>query len=91
MNEDMVLYCQKNGLEVSQNNAMNYLTSLSDKNLDGIFSAQVVEHLQPPDLINLIKLSYDKLQYGSYFIAETINPLCVMATNGSILTFPMSG
>jgi O-antigen chain-terminating methyltransferase len=80
MNEDMVLYCQKNGLEVSQNNALSYLTSLSDKTLDGIFSAQVVEHLQPAELINMVKLSYDKLQYGSYFIAETINPLCVMAT-----------
>ncbi|MCZ7356128.1 MAG: class I SAM-dependent methyltransferase [Candidatus Methanoperedens sp.] len=77
MNEDMVLYCQKNGLEVSQNNALSYLTSLSDKSLDGIFSAQVVEHLQPADLISLIKLTYDKMQYGSYFIAETINPMCL--------------
>lgn len=80
LNEDMVLYCQKNGLEVSQNNALSYLTSTSNKALDGIFLAQVVEHMQPPELINMVKLSYDKLQYGSYFIAETINPLCVMAS-----------
>jgi O-antigen chain-terminating methyltransferase len=77
MNEDMVLYCQKKGLDVSQNNALNHLTSLRDKSLDGIFSAQVVEHLQPAELISLIKLSYDKMQYGSYFIAETINPMCL--------------
>lgn len=80
MNEDMVMYCQKNGLEVNQDNALSYLTSLNDKTLDGIFLAQVVEHLQPTELINMVKLSYDKLQYGSYFIAETINPLCVMAS-----------
>lgn len=80
MNEDMVMYCQKNGLEVNQDNALSYLTSLSDKTLDGIFLAQVVEHLQPTELITMVKLSYDKLQYGSYFIAETINPLCVMAS-----------
>lgn len=80
INEDMVLFCQKNDLEVSRNNALSYLSSLSDKTLDGIFSAQVVEHLQPADLINMVKLSYNKLQYGSYFISETINPLCVMAS-----------
>lgn len=79
-NEDMVLFCKKNNLEVVEIDALSYLDSLKDKSLDGIFSSQVVEHLQPKELIYIIKLSYDKLQFGSYFIAETINPSCVFAS-----------
>lgn len=78
-NEDMVLYCRRMDLEIVQNDALNYLISLKDKSLDGIFLGQVVEHLQPEDMITLIKLCYDKLQYGSYIIVETINPLCIYA------------
>ena len=77
INEDMVLFCKKNGLEVLETDALTYLDSLKDKSLDGIFSGQVVEHLQPNELINLLKLCYDKMIYGSYFVAETINPTCL--------------
>lgn len=77
MNEDMVLFCQKNGLDVNKTDALSYLNSLENKSLDGIFSGQVVEHMQPGELIDLVKLSYDKMKYGTYFIAETINPLCL--------------
>lgn len=77
INEDMVLYCKKNGLDVEKVEALSFIRSIGDKSLDGIFSAQVIEHLQPEDLINLVKMCHDKLKYGSYFIAETINPLCL--------------
>jgi O-antigen chain-terminating methyltransferase len=77
MNEDMVLYCQKLGLDVQKAEALSYIQSMDDKSLDGVFSGQVVEHLKPLELINLVKLSYDKMKYGTYFIAETINPLCL--------------
>ena len=78
INEDMVSYCHKNGLDVQKANAINYLQALDDKSLDGVFSAQVVEHLQPEEIIYLVKLCYDKMKYGTYFIAETINPLCLV-------------
>ncbi len=83
INEDMVRYCQKNGLDVQKTDALSYLNSLEDKLLDGVFSGQVIEHLQPNDLINLVKLCYDKMKYGTYFIAETVNPLClgIFSTN----------
>ena len=77
INEDMVLFCKKNDLDVTEIDALAYLDSLKDKSLDGIFSGQVVEHLQPNELINLLKLCYDKMIYGSYFVAETINPTCL--------------
>ncbi len=77
INEDMVLYCQKNGLNVQEADALSYLQSIKDKSLDGIFSAQVIEHLQSYELINLVKMCHDKMKYGSYFIAETVNPMCL--------------
>lgn len=76
-NEDMVLFCKRNGLIVVKDDALVYLNSLEDKSLDGIFSGQFVEHLQPNELINIVKLCYDKMIYGTYFIAETINPTCL--------------
>lgn len=79
IDEDMVLYCKRLGLNVIQCDAINYLQSLKDKSIDGIFLGQVIEHLRPEELMSLIKLCYDKLQYGSYIIAETINPLCITA------------
>lgn len=83
INEDMVIYCKKNGLDAQEADAMSYLQSLRDKALDGVFSSQVVEHLQPVELINLIKLSYDKMKYGTYFVAETVNPLCLSVLTAS--------
>lgn len=77
INEDMVLYCQKNGLDVRKADALSYLRSLENKTLDGTFSSQVVEHLQPDALIALVKLCHEKMKYGTYFVAETINPLCL--------------
>ena len=79
MSEDMVLFCKKNDLDVVEADALTYLSSLKDKSLDGIFSGQFVEHLQQKELINLLELCYDKMIYGSYFVAETINPSCLYA------------
>ncbi|CAG0995542.1 MAG: class I SAM-dependent methyltransferase [Candidatus Methanoperedens sp.] len=83
INEDMVIYCIKNSLDVQKADALFYLKSLEDKSLDGVFSSQVIEHLQPVELINLIKLCYDKMKYGTYLIAETVNPLCVSVLTAS--------
>ncbi len=77
INEDMILFCKKNGLNVVENDALDYLDSLKDKSLDGIFSGQLVEHLRPNELINLLKLCYDKMIYESYLVVETINPTCL--------------
>lgn len=46
--------CQKNGLDVQKSEALSYLKSLEDKSLEGVFSGQLVEHLQPLELINLV-------------------------------------
>jgi len=75
VNEDMVKYCQSRGLDVVKADAIEYLESLEDKSLDGVFMAQVVEHLEPKYLVNLLKLCYRKLKFGYYIVIETVNPL----------------
>ena len=77
--EDMVLFCQKKGLSVLKGDAAAYLDSTEDKTLDGIFMAQVVEHLVPSDLISLIGSACRTMKFGTYIVIETINPLSVYA------------
>lgn len=52
--------------------AVTYLENV-DKT-DGIFAAQLVEHLQVSQVIRLCRLAYEKLEKGSYVIFETPNP-----------------
>lgn len=44
------------------------------KNVDGIFVCQVVEHLTIEQILELIHMAYEKLVPGSYLVMETQNP-----------------
>lgn len=81
-NEPMVSLCKDRGLNVIKGDGVDHLRSLEDNSLGGIFAAQVVEHLEGGDLIEMIRLSYQKLRTGATFIAETINPLCLTIFSG---------
>jgi 2-polyprenyl-3-methyl-5-hydroxy-6-metoxy-1,4-benzoquinol methylase len=74
---DMVLYCQEKGLDVIKEDAYVYLESLPDEALGGLFAAQVVEHLEPSCLIELVHLCQRKLRPGGILIFETPNPVCL--------------
>lgn len=75
LDEIMVDYCRSKGLEVELEDAFDYMEKLEDSSLDGIFIDQVVEHLEPAYLVRLLKLCFQKMKYGFYLIAETVNPL----------------
>jgi 2-polyprenyl-3-methyl-5-hydroxy-6-metoxy-1,4-benzoquinol methylase len=77
--DTMVDYCLSKGLNVEKNEAILYLEKLEDKSLDGIFIDQVVEHLEPNYLINLLQLCFQKLKYGYYIFVETVNPLSLVS------------
>jgi len=74
---DMVLYCQEKGLDVVREDAFAYLESVPDASLGGLFAAQVVEHLEPIRIIELVNLCYRKLEPGGVVIFETPNPVCL--------------
>jgi 2-polyprenyl-3-methyl-5-hydroxy-6-metoxy-1,4-benzoquinol methylase len=77
LNLDMVLYCQEKGLDVVREEAYTYLESLPDESLGGLFAAQLVEHLEPTRIIELVNLCQRKLQPGGVLIFETPNPACL--------------
>jgi O-antigen chain-terminating methyltransferase len=74
---DMVLCCREKGLEVIQGDALAYLESLPDDSLGGVFAAQVIEHLETPDMTRLVRLCHRKLQRRGVLVIETLNPECL--------------
>jgi hypothetical protein len=58
---------------------VGYLSGLEDRSLGGIFSAQVVEHLQPGYLLRFLELAFHKLRPGGRIVLETLNPACWVA------------
>jgi O-antigen chain-terminating methyltransferase len=71
----MVNICLSKGLDVRDTDAVVYLSSLDDGALDGIFTDDLVEHLQPEYLFHMLKLCAKKLQNGCHMVIVTVNPL----------------
>jgi O-antigen chain-terminating methyltransferase len=74
VNHEMVESCKARGLEVTEGDALGLVASLEDASLGGIFSAQVVEHLQPGYLVTLLEAAAHKVRPGGLVMLETINP-----------------
>jgi O-antigen chain-terminating methyltransferase len=75
----MVAHCRDEGLAVEQADASGYLTRLEDGSLGGIFCAHVLEHLEPRALFRVLELAAVKLGPSGLFVAETPNPLSLVA------------
>jgi O-antigen chain-terminating methyltransferase len=65
------------GLAVAEDEFFAHLGSLGDASLGGVFSAQVVEHLEPEAMVALVKLVHRKLAPGAAIVLETVNPECL--------------
>ena len=78
LNREMVLRSRDKGLDVVMADAFAYLGTLPDDSLGGVFAGQVVEHLHPSRVIELVNLCYQKLAPGAPLILETPNPKCLM-------------
>jgi 2-polyprenyl-3-methyl-5-hydroxy-6-metoxy-1,4-benzoquinol methylase len=74
---ESVAHCRARGLDVEEADLFQYLTSLADGSLDGIFCAQVVEHLPPARLPEMIRLCAAKLARNGLLAIETPNPECL--------------
>jgi SAM-dependent methyltransferase len=85
---DMILLCREKGLDVALEDAFAYLQALPDDAVGGIFAAQVIEHLHPQRIIELMKLCHRKLQTGGGLILETPNPTCLMVFADSFYKDP---
>ena len=55
------------------------LQGLPDESLGGLIAVQVIEHLEPAYLTQMLALAFDKVRPGGRIVLETINPACWVA------------
>ena len=79
LNPEMVEVCKARGLDAAAADARTYLRGLADDSLGGLIAIQVIEHLQPQYLNELLALAFDKTRPGGRIVLETINPACWVA------------
>lgn len=76
INREMVEVCRRRGLTADEGDALGFLRSIPDRSIGGLFAAQVIEHLQPEYLTQLLDTAFLKLRPGSRIVLETVNPAC---------------
>jgi len=74
LNEAMINRCREKGLEVEKAEAITYLQSLPDESLCAVTAFQLVEHITPSELWQLVQTAVVKLKPGGVIILETVNP-----------------
>jgi 2-polyprenyl-3-methyl-5-hydroxy-6-metoxy-1,4-benzoquinol methylase len=77
LSPESVDQCRQKGLQAEVADLFAYLADLPEASLDGIFSAQVVEHLRPERLPEMIRLAASRLQRDGVLAIETPNPECL--------------
>jgi len=77
LSEESVAACRAKGLDAEVDDLFVYLSNLPESSLDGIFCSQVVEHLSPERLPEMIRLCASRLSRGGVIAIETPNPECL--------------
>lgn len=88
LNDDLIEYCTRKGLDVKKDEAYVHLANLEDNSLDGIFMAHVIEHLPKQEMVNLIKLFFEKLKANSYIVIALPNILTVSVSSNTFYLDP---
>lgn len=79
MSASMLQVAQEKGLQCTLIDALSYLQQLPGASVGGIFSAQVIEHLEPGYLRAMVLESARVLRPGGVVVLETVNPLSLFA------------
>jgi 2-polyprenyl-3-methyl-5-hydroxy-6-metoxy-1,4-benzoquinol methylase len=77
LSQESVALCRLKGLQAETADLFTYLAGLPEESLDGIFCAQVVEHLPPERLPEMIQLCAGRLSRNGVIVIETPNPECL--------------
>lgn len=84
--EPFISLCRENGLQVIQEDALEYLKQCNST--DGIFASQLIEHLSIGKVIELCETAYQKMTQGAYMILETPNPMSLAVFTNSFYIDP---
>jgi 2-polyprenyl-3-methyl-5-hydroxy-6-metoxy-1,4-benzoquinol methylase len=77
LSQESVDLCRHKGLQAERADLFRYLADLPEASLDAIFSAQVVEHVPPERLPDMIRLAASRLERDGVLAIETPNPECL--------------
>ncbi|HVY94537.1 MAG TPA: class I SAM-dependent methyltransferase [Bryobacteraceae bacterium] len=77
LSDECVQQCRDKGLQAEVADLFLFLAAQPDEEFDGILSSQVVEHLPPDRLPEMIRLCATKLRRGGILALETPNPECL--------------
>ncbi len=75
----LVSAARARGLDVAEGRAVEHLRTLPDASLGGIVMIQVIEHLTPQHVVDVVKLAADKVRRGGRIVIETVNPMSMFA------------
>jgi O-antigen chain-terminating methyltransferase len=84
---DMVALCRADGFDVAHDDGIRHLRGLDDGSVDGVFAAQVIEHLPPAQVAALVQTARRKLRPGGALVLETVNPTSLVALMNFYLDF----
>lgn len=79
LDADLANHLKERGFDAIHGDGVEYIRGLAEGSVDAIFSAQVIEHLEPARLAELLSLCRTRLKQGGVFIAETVNPESIQA------------
>jgi O-antigen chain-terminating methyltransferase len=74
---ESVALCRSKKLDAEVADLFAHLEGLPDRTLGGIFCAQVIEHLPPDRLPEMLRLACARLYTGGVLALETPNPECL--------------
>lgn len=77
LNAESVALCRSKKLDAEETDLFVHLDGLPERSLGGIFCAQVVEHLPPARLPEMLRLACARLATGGVLAIETPNPECL--------------
>jgi 2-polyprenyl-3-methyl-5-hydroxy-6-metoxy-1,4-benzoquinol methylase len=77
LGEESVAQCRDKGLNAETADLFAYLGPDTSGEFDGIFASQLVEHLDPARLPEMIRLCAASLRRGGVLAIETPNPGCL--------------
>jgi 2-polyprenyl-3-methyl-5-hydroxy-6-metoxy-1,4-benzoquinol methylase len=70
----LVALASGRGLDVARGTAVEHLRTLEPASLGGVAMIQVIEHLSPQQVIDVVELCAEKVHPGGKVIVETVNP-----------------
>jgi len=73
INEEMTAICLQKGLKVVSGNALDFLNDKNEE-YDGIFCSNLVEHLDFPQIRELLRKIVKALKENGILVIETVNP-----------------